>query len=74
MLVRWIVLLAPIGVFALVLPLAARAGGAVAGAIGFYIVAYSLACIVVTLLLYPVVAVAGRVPMRRFARAAVPRS
>ena len=34
--------LAPIGVFALVLPLAAHAGAALAGAIGFYIVAYSV--------------------------------
>src|SRR5438034_1110752 len=43
-----------------------------AGAIGFYIVAYSIACIVVILLLYPVVAIVGRIPMRRFARAALP--
>ncbi|MEP6491203.1 MAG: cation:dicarboxylase symporter family transporter [bacterium] len=71
-LVRWIVMLAPIGVFALVLPLAAHAGGAFAGAIGFYIVAYSASCLVVTALIYPVVAVAGGVSMKRFARAALP--
>jgi proton glutamate symport protein len=71
-LVRWVILMAPLGVFALVLPLAVHAGSALAGAIGFYIVAYSVACIVVTLLLYPVVAIAGRIPMRRFARAALP--
>ena len=71
-LVRWVILMAPIGVFALVLPLAVHAGAALAGAIGFYIVAYSIACIAVTLLLYPTVALAGRVPMRRFARAALP--
>ncbi len=41
-LVRWVVLAAPVGVFALVLPLAAHAGAALAGAIGFYVVAYSL--------------------------------
>src|SRR5690349_11294072 len=70
-LVRWVILAAPIGVFALVLPLAVHAGGTLAGAIGFYIVAYSVACIVVILLLYPVVAIFGRVPMRRFARAAL---
>src|SRR5262249_52493656 len=40
-LVRWVILLAPIGVFALVLPLAVQAGATLAGAIGFYIVAYS---------------------------------
>jgi Na+/H+-dicarboxylate symporter len=71
-LVRWIVLLAPIGVFALVLPLAAHAGTLVAGAIGFYVLAYSAACAVAGLLLYPAVALAGRVPMRQFARAALP--
>src|SRR5262249_50254309 len=32
----------------------------------------SIACIVVTLLLYPVVSIIGRIPMRRFARAALP--
>ncbi|MEP6729597.1 MAG: dicarboxylate/amino acid:cation symporter [bacterium] len=71
-LVRWVILLAPVGVFALVLPLAAHAGAELAGAIGFYIAAYSLTCIVATLLLYPVVAVFARIPMSRFARAALP--
>ena len=71
-LVRWVVLAAPVGVFALVLPLAARAGGTLAGAIGFYIVTYSIASLVVTLLLYPVVAAATSIPLRQFARAALP--
>ena len=71
-LVRWVILIAPIGVFALVLPMAAHAGAAVAGAIGFYILAYSILCIAVTLLLYVVVALTVRIPMRRFARAAFP--
>jgi len=71
-LVRWVILLAPVGVFALALPIAAHAGAAVAGAIGFYIVAYSVASLTVTLLLYPVVAVVARIPVRRFARAALP--
>jgi len=71
-LVRWIIMLAPIGVFALVLPLAVHAGGALAGAIGFYVAAYSLGSIVVILLLYPVVAVFGGIPVGRFARAALP--
>ena len=70
--VRWVVLVAPIGVFALVLPLAAHLGGAVAGAIGVYIAAYSLGSVVVILLLYPVVAVFGGIPLGRFARAALP--
>lgn len=70
-LVRWVILAAPIGVFALVLPLAVHAGGTLAGGIGVYIVVYSIACIVVILLLYPVVAIVGRIPIRRFARAAL---
>ncbi len=70
--VRWVVAVAPIGVFALVLPLAARGGGSVAGGIGFYVVAYSVGSLLITALLYPVVAVAARVPMRSFARAVLP--
>src|SRR5438132_4876370 len=64
-LVRGVIWLAPIGVFALVLPLAAHAGGALAGAIGFYILAYSAASIVCIALLYPVVRLAAGIPMAR---------
>jgi len=72
LLVRWVILFAPIGVFALVLPLAVHAGAALAGAIGFYIVAYSVGCLVVSALLYPAVAVFAKIPMLRFAKAALP--
>jgi Na+/H+-dicarboxylate symporter len=72
MLVRWVVKLAPIGVFALVLPLAAHAGAGLVGAIGFYIALYSIACVVVTLLLYPVVALLAGIPVSRFTRAVLP--
>jgi len=68
-LVRWVILVAPIGIFALLLPLAAHAGAGLVGAIGFYIVAYSLMCIVGTMLLYPVVAMFGGISMGTFARA-----
>ena len=71
MLVRWVIAVAPIGVFALVLPLAAHAGASLVGAIGFYVVAYSIASIFATLLLYPVVLFGG-VQLVRFARAALP--
>ena len=71
-LVRWIILLAPVGVFALVLPLASRAGASLVGAIGFYIVAYSLGCVVATLLLYAAVAATGRVKIARYAKALLP--
>ena len=71
-LVRWVIRAAPIGVFALVLPLAAHAGAGLAGAIGFYIAAYSALSVAATLLVYPLVAAFGGIPMRRFARAAFP--
>ena len=70
--VRWVVMLAPIGVFALVLPLATHVGAGLAGAIGFYILAYSLGCVFVILLAYPVVAIFGGVSVRSFARALFP--
>ena len=71
-LVRWVVLAAPLGIFALVLPLAAHAGAGLAGAIGFSIVTYSLASLAVALLLYPLVAIVAGIPVRTFARAALP--
>lgn len=70
--VRWVVALAPLGIFALVLPLAARGGAGVAGAVGFYVVVYTLASLLIALLLYPVVRAAARVPMGQFARAVFP--
>jgi Na+/H+-dicarboxylate symporter len=72
-LVRWILALAPIGVFALALPLATRVGIAAAGALAYYValvVALSIGAIV--LLLYPAAIVLGRVPLRTFARASLP--
>ena len=71
-LVRWVVWLAPIGVFALMLPLGAHGGRELAGALGFYVVAYSMASVVFTLLLYPIVAVFAGIPIRRFTSAALP--
>jgi Na+/H+-dicarboxylate symporter len=66
------VLLAPIGVFALMLPLGSYGVAGLVCAIGFYILAYSLASVLFVLLLYPVVAMGAHVPMRDFARAALP--
>jgi len=71
-LVRWVILLAPLGIVALVLPLAAHAGASIVGAIGFYIAVYSVLSIVFSLLLYPVVRVLRGIPAGRFARAAFP--
>jgi proton glutamate symport protein len=72
LLVRWIILLAPVGVFALVLPLTVHVGAGVAGAIGFYVIAYSALCIVGSLVTYALVALFGRIGAVRFARAVLP--
>jgi Na+/H+-dicarboxylate symporter len=71
-LVRWILELAPIGVFALAVPLATRLGIAAAGAVIYYIVVCAVLCIVVILALYPITAALARTPIRRFARGAAP--
>jgi proton glutamate symport protein len=71
-LVRWVVRLAPIGIFGLMLPLGAHGGVGLAGAVGFYIIAYSAASVLFVLLLYPALAIVARVPVRVFARAALP--
>ena len=71
-LVGAVIALAPIGVFALVVPLAAHTGSAFAGAVGYYVVVYSGFSLAITLLFYPLVTLFGGIPVRRFAKAAVP--
>ena len=71
--VRWLLVVAPIGVFALALPLVARLGFSAVGALATYVVLVSLAAIVFSLLvLYPAAAIFGGVSVRDFARAAAP--
>lgn len=71
-LVRWVLALAPVGVFALALPLAARLGAAAAGAIAYYVAVVAGLSLLLTALLYPLTAWLGRVRLRDFARAAAP--
>jgi proton glutamate symport protein len=71
-LVRWVLALAPIGVFALSLSLASRLGSGVIGAAGFYVVAHSAMMLGAVAVLYLVVLLFTRVPLGRFARAALP--
>lgn len=71
-LVRWIIALAPIGVFALMLALAARLGTTAVGAFGFYVVLVTSLLAVQTALLYPLVRVAAGTSVRLFAQAALP--
>jgi len=71
--VSYIVKLAPIGVFALAAPLAARMGAAAARALVAYIAILSAALVMFTvLILYPTAILWGCVPLRRFAKAAAP--
>jgi Na+/H+-dicarboxylate symporter len=72
-LIRWVLLAAPVGVFALAVPLAARLGLAAAGALAYYIVLVALCCTAFTVLvIYPAAVYLGRMPLREFARAAGP--
>lgn len=71
-LVGWVLSFTPIGVFALAMSIARRAGLDVATALAFFIVLVSLILLVFTLALYPVGVLIGRVPLRDFAPALVP--
>jgi Na+/H+-dicarboxylate symporter len=71
--VRWLLVLAPIGVFALALPLVARLGLSAVGALATYVAMISLLAIAFTVgVIYPAAVLGGRVPLRDFARAVAP--
>jgi Na+/H+-dicarboxylate symporter len=71
-LVEWIIALAPIGIFALVLVAASKVGIALAGAMAYYIIAISAVLVLFALLMYPVAAIVGRLHPGAFTRAALP--
>jgi len=71
-LIGWILSIAPIGVFALVFPLAARMGTSAVTVLGSYIVIACGLVTLMTLLLYPLAVVIGRVTLGAFARAVAP--
>jgi proton glutamate symport protein len=72
-LVRWILVAAPIGVFALALPLAVRLGISAAGALLYYIVLVcGLTVIFIAGVMYPLAALGGGMSLGAFARAAAP--
>ena len=70
--VNWVLLVAPIGVFALALTLGLRGGLGSTGALFHYVLLISGGCILVALAAYPLAVVFGRVPLGRFARAIAP--
>lgn len=70
--VRFVIALSPVGVFALMLSVASRTGLAAAGALAYYVSAAVTAHLVLILTLYPLARLLARVPVLRFARAALP--
>ncbi len=72
-LVRWVLAAAPIGVFALAITLGAKLGVAAIGALVTYVGLVSGATVLFSAaVLYPVAVIFGRVPLRAFARGALP--
>jgi Na+/H+-dicarboxylate symporter len=70
--IEWILFVAPIGVFFLVVPLAARTGVDVIGAMGVFLLIACGLVLLGLLGLYPVAMLAGGLSFGRFARAMVP--
>ena len=72
-LVRWLLVVAPLGVFALALPLVARLGLSAVGALAVYVILVSAAAVgLIVFVLVPAATLVGRVPAREFIRAALP--
>jgi len=70
--VRWVLVVAPLGVFALGLGVGLRAGVAAAGVLGQYVIVASLAGLVIAAVGYVLAIVVGRVPVGRWAAATSP--
>ncbi|MFZ9690362.1 MAG: dicarboxylate/amino acid:cation symporter [Phycisphaerales bacterium] len=69
--VRWVLALAPIGVFALAAPLALRLGVGALGAVGAYVIITAAMSLVAIALMYPVARLGG-VTLRQFAAVVAP--
>ena len=70
--VHWVLAVAPIGVFALTVPLALRIGSSVVGAVALFLLVHCGSLVVLGALFYLLAATLGRQPLGRFARAALP--
>ncbi|HZX79313.1 dicarboxylate/amino acid:cation symporter [Lysobacter sp.] len=70
--VHWVLWVAPIGVFALVLAVCARVGHGMIGAFGWYIAILCTMYLCATALMYPIAVIAGRERLHRFATAIAP--
>ena len=72
--VRWMLALGGIGIFALAAVLGQKLGTNVLGAIGFYFMVNIVLHLIAVAAIYVFIAANGRVPVRQFARALVPAS
>ena len=70
--VGWVLLLAPIGVFALAFGMAARLGLGAGAALAHYVAVQIALAVILALAMYPLAVLAGRVRIGAFARAAAP--
>ncbi|MFN3837887.1 MAG: dicarboxylate/amino acid:cation symporter [Brevundimonas sp.] len=70
--VHWVLLAAPFGVFALALGVGLRAGLGVAGTLAHYVAIVCLSQIGLILIVYVAAVIWGRIPLARFARAVAP--
>ena len=70
--VGWVLAVAPIGIFCLVLSMAVRMGVDLIGAVGYFLLVVSGLLVVSLLALYPIATLLGGVPLLQFARACAP--
>ena len=66
--IRWVLWIAPLGVFALAFTVGSAAGGSAFTGLGHYVFVISVVGVLVTLAAYPLAVIGGRVPIARFAR------
>ncbi len=70
--VGWVLAVAPIGIFCLVLSMAVRMGVDLIGAVGYFLLVVSGLLVASLLALYPIATLLGGVPLLQFARACAP--
>jgi Na+/H+-dicarboxylate symporter len=70
--IEWVLLIAPLGVFSLALVVGSAAGGAAFAGLTHYIILISVVGILVTLAAYPLAIIVGRVRPAEFTRAMIP--
>ena len=70
--IGWVLIVAPAGVFALAFGVAVRSGAAAAGALAFFVALFTATLIIIAITLLPAAVVWSRVPLVKFARAAAP--